>query len=100
MKITNNGDNRYGVNIAGSYAFIPPGESRDLDLSDDELTAARNIEQLSFDSEDDDQLSKEELLEKLAELGITPDKRTGLAKLQGLLEEAEAKKAAAELAGK
>jgi hypothetical protein len=111
MKITNSGSNTYGVQVAGAYAFIPAGETRDVRLSAKELEAAQKIGQLSFEADEkdapeldeaeagetggagepegaDEADEKDALIAKLAELGITKDRRSSVASLQAALEEA------------
>lgn len=101
MKITNNSAAPQGVHAAQGLVFIKPGSSRDLDLTEDGLKRARRLPFLSAAWGDQDGAAKpkenapvvserDALKSRAAALGLEFAGNISTAKLQDMVDEAEA----------
>lgn len=93
MKVTNNSKAPQGVHTATGVVFVGPGESREVDLTEQghKLASRLDFLKVSGTAPKADEGDKEALLAKLKALGIEAGKNSSLKTLQERLVEAEAK---------
>ncbi|MFF3704699.1 hypothetical protein [Pseudomonas qingdaonensis] len=93
MKVTNNSKAPQGVHTATGVVFVGPGESREVDLTEQghKLASRLDFLKVSGAAPKADDGDKEALLAKLKALGVEAGKNSSLKTLQERLVEAEAK---------
>ena len=93
MKVTNNSKAPQGVHTATGVVFVGPGESREVDLTEQghKLASRLDFLKVSGTAPKADEGDKEALFAKLKALGIEAGKNSSLKTLQERLVEAEAK---------
>lgn len=93
MKVTNNSKAPQGVHTATGVVFVGPGESREVDLTEQghKLASRLDFLKVSGTAPKADDGDKEALFAKLKALGIEAGKNSSLKTLQERLAEAEAK---------
>ena len=93
MKVTNNSKAPQGVHTATGVVFVGPGESREVDLTEQghKLASRLDFLKVSGTAPKADEGDKEALLAKLKALGIEAGKNSSLKTLQERLVEAESK---------
>lgn len=93
MKVTNNSKAPQGVHTASGVVFLTPGESREVELTEQghKLASRLDFLKVSGAAPKPDDGDKEVLFAKLKALGIEAGKNSSLKTLQDRLVEAEAK---------
>lgn len=93
MKVTNNSKAPQGVHTATGVVFLTPGESREVDLTEQghKLASRLGFLKVSGTAPKADDGDKEALFAKLKALGVEAGKNSSLKTLQERLVEAEAK---------
>lgn len=93
MKVTNNSKAPQGVHTATGVVFVGPGESREVELTEQghKLASRLSFLKVSGAAPKADDGDKEVLFAKLKALGIEAGKNSSLKTLQERLVEAEAK---------
>jgi hypothetical protein len=93
MKVTNNSKAPQGVHTATGVVFLTPGESREVELTEQghKLASRLDFLKVSGSAPKADDGGKEELFAKLKALGIEAGKNSSLKSLQERLAEAEEK---------
>lgn len=93
MKVTNNSKAPQGVRTAVGVVFLLPGQTRDVELTEDGYKQASRLGFLSVSGEapkaDGGETDKDVLLAKLKDFGIEAGKNSGVETLQKRLAEAE-----------
>lgn len=93
MKVTNNSKAPQGVRTAVGVVFLLPGQTRDVELTEDGHKQASRLDFLKVSGTPPkaDDSDKEALFAKLKALGVEAGKNSSLKTLQDRLVEAEAK---------
>ncbi|HCV41034.1 MAG TPA: hypothetical protein DGQ94_20425, partial [Pseudomonas sp.] len=93
MKVTNNSKAPQGVHTATGVVFVGPGESREVELTEQghKLASRLYFLKVSGTAPKADDGDKEALFAKLKALGVEAGKNSSLKTLQDRLVEAEAK---------
>ena len=95
MKVTNNSKAPQGVRTASGVVFLLPGQTRDVELTEDGHKQASRLDFLSVSGEapkaDGGETEKDVLLAKLKELGVDIGPNAKVETLQKRLAEAEGK---------
>ncbi|MFJ4385490.1 hypothetical protein ACIP02_14215 [Pseudomonas sp. NPDC089408] len=93
MKVTNNSKAPQGVHTASGVVFLTPGESREVELTEQghKLASRLDFLKVSGTAPKADDGDKEALFAKLKALGVEAGKNSSLKTLQERLAEAEAK---------
>lgn len=95
MKVTNNSKALQGVHTIAGVVYVLPGQSRDVELTEDGHKQASRLAFLKMSGDapkqQDDNSDKEVLFAKLKALGIEAGKNSSVDSLQKRLVEAEAK---------
>lgn len=93
MKVTNNSKAPQGVHAATGVVFLAPGESREVELTEQghKLASRLDFLKVSGTVPKADEGDKEVLFAKLKALGVEAGKNSSLKTLQERLAEAEAK---------
>lgn len=93
MKVTNNSKAPQGVHTGAGVVFLAPGESREVELTEQghKLASRLDFLKVSGAAPKADEGDREALFAKLKALGIEAGKNSSLKTLQERLVEAEAK---------